>query len=91
MTKYIKKIYLNKENGGNFILAAKTKEAGHHVLDLDKDLKYLKLRIIHKKIKLATLKESLYSAKIEKSKKNGKIHYKILKVFKNINKTIRVI
>ena len=83
MTKYIKKIYRNNENGQIFILAAKTKEAGHHVLDLDKDLKYLKLRIIHKKIKLATLEESLYSAKIEKSKKNGKIHYEILKVFKN--------
>ena len=83
MTKYIKNIYLNKENGGNFILAAKTKGAGHHVLDLDKDLKYLKLKISQKIIKLATLEEPLYSAKIEKSKKNGKIHYEILKVFKN--------
>ena len=37
MTKYIKKIYLNKELETYFILASKTKDAGHHVIDLDKN------------------------------------------------------
>ena len=83
MTKYIKKIYSDKENDTYFILAAKTKEAGHHILDLDKNLNFQRLRIIHKKIKLATLSESAHTAKIERSKKNGKINYSILKVFKN--------
>ena len=55
MTKYIKKIYLNKELETYFILASKTKDAGHHVIDLDKNFKYIKLRIVHKKIKLATM------------------------------------
>ena len=82
MTKYIKKIYLNKELETYFILASKTKDAGHHVIDLDKNFKYIKLRIVHKKIKLATLDKTIFSAKIEKSKKNRKIHYEVLKIFK---------
>ena len=84
MTIYIKKIYnyLNDNELKYFILAAKTTSAGHHILDLDRDLKILRTRILHKKIKLNTVKESGMSAKIEKTKKNSKLHYNILKIYK---------
>ena len=44
MTIYIKKIYnyLNNSESKYFILAAKTTSAGHHILDLDRDLKILR-------------------------------------------------
>ena len=47
MTVYIKKIYnhLNNNESKYFILAAKTASAGHHILDLDRNLKILKRRI----------------------------------------------
>jgi hypothetical protein len=85
MTIYIKKIYncLNNNESKYFILAAKTTSAGHHILDLDRNLKILRTRILHKKIKLNTVKESGMSAKIEKTKKNSKLHYNILKIYKN--------
>ena len=84
MTIYIKKIYnyLNNNESKYFILAAKTTSAGHHILDLDRDLKISKIRILHKKIKLNTIEESGMSAKIEKTKKNSKLHYNILKIYK---------
>ena len=84
MTIYIKKIYnnLNDNESKYFILAAKTTSAGHHILDLDIDLKISKIRILHKKIKLNTIEESGMSAKIEKTKKNSKLHYNILKIYK---------
>jgi hypothetical protein len=84
MTIYIKKIYnnLNDNESKYFILAAKTTSAGHHILDLDRDLKISKIRILHKKIKLNTIEESGMSAKIEKTKKNSKLHYNILKIYK---------
>ena len=84
MTIYIKKIYnnLNDNESKYFILAAKTTSAGHHILDLDRDLKISKIRILHKKIKLNTIEESGMSAKIEKTKKNCKLHYNILKIYK---------
>ena len=84
MTIYIKKIYnnLNDNESKYFILAAKTTSAGHHILDLNIDLKISKIRILHKKIKLNTIEESGMSAKIEKTKKNSKLHYNILKIYK---------
>ena len=84
MTIYIKKIYnyLNNNESKYFILAAKTTSAGHHILDLDRDLKISKIRILHKKVKLNTIEESGMSAKIEKTKKNSKLHYNILKIYK---------
>ena len=84
MTIYIKKIYnnLNDNESKYFILAAKTTSAGHHIIDLDRDLKISKIRILHKKIKLNTIEESGMSAKIEKTKKNSKLHYNILKIYK---------
>ena len=84
MTIYIKKIYnyLNNNESKYFILAAKTTSACHHILDLDRNLKILRTRILHKKIKLNTVKESGMSAKIEKTKKNSKLHYNILKIYK---------
>ena len=87
MTIYIKKIYnnLNDNESKYFILAAKTTSAGHHILDLDIDLKISKIRILHKKIKLNTIEESGMSAKIEKTKKNSKLHYNILKIYKKTN------
>jgi hypothetical protein len=87
MTIYIKKIYnnLNDNESKYFILAAKTTSAGHHILDLDRDLKISKIRILHKKIKLNTIEESGMSAKIEKTKKNSKLHYNILKIYKKTN------
>ena len=87
MTIYIKKIYnhLNNNESKYFILAAKTTSAGHHILDLDIDLKISKIRILHKKIKLNTIEESGMSAKIEKTKKNSKLHYNILKIYKKTN------
>ena len=55
MTIYIKKIYnyLNNNESKYFILAAKTASAGHHILDLDRDLKISKIRILHKKVKFS--------------------------------------
>ena len=87
MTIYIKKIYnnLNDNESKYFILAAKTTSAGHHILDLDRDLKISKIRILHKKVKLNTIEESGMSAKIEKTKKNSKLHYNILKIYKKTN------
>lgn len=87
MTIYIKKIYnyLNNNESKYFILAAKTTSAGHHILDLDRDLKISKIRILHKKVKLNTIEESGMSAKIEKTKKNSKLHYNILKIYKKTN------
>ena len=84
MTIYIKKIYnyLNNNESKYFILAAKTTSAGHHILDLDRDLKISKIRILHKKIKINTIEESGMSAKIEKTKKNSKLHYNILRIYK---------
>ena len=84
MTIYIKKIYhcLNNNESKYFILAAKTTSAGHHILDLDRNLKILRTRKLHKKIKLNTVKESGMSAKIEKTKKNSSLHYNILKIYK---------
>ena len=84
MTIYIKKIYnhLDDNKSKYFILAAKTASAGHHIIDLDRDLKISKIRILHKKIKLSTIEESGMSAKIEKTKKNSKLHYNILKIYK---------
>lgn len=82
MTKYIKKIY--SENGNNFILASKTKESGHHIIDLDHNLNFLRMRVINKKIKLSTIREIGSSAKIEKTKKKGKINYNILKIYKDL-------
>ena len=87
MTIYIKKIYnyLNNNESKYFILAAKTTSAGHHIIDLDRDLKISKIRILHKKVKLNTIEESGMSAKIEKTKKNSKLHYNILKIYKKTN------
>tara|TARA_B110001454_G_scaffold99503_1_gene93997 strand:+ start:461 stop:715 length:255 start_codon:yes stop_codon:yes gene_type:complete len=82
MTKYVKKIYA--ENEKYFILASKTKEAGHHIIDLDHNLNFLRIRIVNKKIKLSTISETESSAKIEKTKKNGKLHYNVLKIYKNL-------
>ena len=84
MTIYIKKIYnyLNNNESKYFILAAKTTSAGHHILDLDRNLKISKIRILHKKIKINTIEESGMSAKIEKTKKNSKLHYNILRIYK---------
>ena len=87
MTIYIKKIYnyLNNNESKYFILAAKTTSAGQHILDLDRNFKILRTRILHKKVKLNTVKESGMSAKIEKTKKNSKLHYNILKIYKKTN------
>ena len=52
------------------------------MIGLTRNLKILRTRILHKKIKLNTVKESGMSAKIEKTEKNSKLHYNILKIYK---------
>ncbi|MDA9591630.1 hypothetical protein N9R78_01040 [Pelagibacteraceae bacterium] len=83
MTTYIKKIHIDKETKKNIILAAKNSSGpGHHLIELTDTLEISKFRLVHKKIKLITLEETGMSAKIEKTKKDGKLHYNILKVYK---------
>ena len=83
MTTYVKKIHIDKETKKNIILAAKNSNGpGHHLIELTDALEISQFKLIHKKIKLITLEETGMSAKIEKTKKDGKLHYNILKVYK---------
>tara|TARA_B110000444_G_scaffold147054_1_gene137497 strand:- start:682 stop:933 length:252 start_codon:yes stop_codon:yes gene_type:complete len=83
MTTYVKKIHIDKVTKKNIILAAKNSNGpGHHLIELTDTLEISQFRLIHKKIKLITLEETGMSAKIEKTKKDGKLHYNILKVYK---------
>ena len=83
MTTYVKKIHIDKETKKNIILAAKNSNGpGHHLIELTDTLEISQFRLVHKKIKLISLEETGMSAKIEKTKKDGKLHYNILKVYK---------
>ena len=83
MATYVKKIHIDKETKKNIILAAKNSNGpGHHLIELTDTLEISQFRLVHKKIKLITLEETGMSAKIEKTKKDGKLHYNILKVYK---------
>ena len=83
MTTYLKKIFIDKESKKHIILAAKnTNGTGHHLVELTNTLEILQFKLVHKKIKLITLEDTGMSAKIEKTKKNGKLHYNLLKVYK---------
>ena len=83
MTTYLKKIFIDKESKKHNILAAKnTNGPGHHLVELKNTLEILQFKLVHKKIKLITLEDTGMSAKIEKTKKNGKLHYNLLKVYK---------
>tara|TARA_B110000483_G_scaffold205797_1_gene249663 strand:+ start:95 stop:346 length:252 start_codon:yes stop_codon:yes gene_type:complete len=83
MTTYVKKIHIDKVTKKNIILAAKNSNGpGHHLIELTDTLEISQFRLIHKKIKLITLEDTGMSAKIEKTKKDGKLHYNILKVYK---------
>ena len=83
MTIYVKKIHLNKESQKYIILAAKnTNGPGHHLIELSDTLEISQFRLIHHKVKLITLEDTGMSAKIEKTKKDGKLHYNLLKVYK---------
>ena len=83
MTTYVKKIHIDKETNKNIILAAKNSNGpGHHLIELNDTLELSQFRLVHKKIKLITLDDTGMSAKIEKTKKNGKLHYNLLKIYK---------
>ena len=83
MTTYLKKIFIDKESKKHIILAAKnTNGPGHHLIELTTTLEISKFKLIHTKIKLITLDDTGMNAKIEKTKKNGKLHYNLLKVYK---------
>jgi hypothetical protein len=83
MTTYVKKIHIDKESKKHIILAAKNINwPGHHLIELTNTLEISQFKLVHKKIKLITLEDTGMSAKIEKTKKNGKLHYNLLKVYK---------
>ena len=83
MTTYVKKIHIDKESKKHIILAAKnTNGQGHHLVELTNTLEISQFILVHKKIKLITLEDTGMSAKIEKTKKNGKLHYNLLKIYK---------
>ena len=83
MTTYVKKIHIDKESRKRIILAAKNSNGpGHHLIELTDTLEISEFKLVHKKVKLISLEETGMSAKIEKTKKNGKLHYNLLKVYK---------
>ena len=83
MASYIKKIHIDKETGNHIILAAKnTNGSGHHLIELTDTLEISQFKLVHKKVKLISLEDTGMSAKIEKTKKDGKLHYNLLKVYK---------
>ena len=83
MAAYVKKIHIDKETGKHIILAAKnTNGPGHHLIELTDTLEISQFTLINKKIKLISLKHTGMSAKIEKTKKDGKLYYNLLKVYK---------
>tara|TARA_A100001015_G_scaffold262823_1_gene309317 strand:+ start:314 stop:568 length:255 start_codon:yes stop_codon:yes gene_type:complete len=83
MPSYIKKIYTNKKTGDKIILASKnTNGPGHHLIELTENFEKLRVILSFKKIKISSLEETGMKAKIEKTKKNKKLDYIILKVFK---------
>ena len=83
MTTYVKKIHKDKETKLNIILAAKNSNGpGHHLIELTETLEIALFKLVHKKIKLITLEDTGMTAKIEKTKKDGKLHYNLLKVYK---------
>ena len=55
---------------------------GHHLIELTDTLEISQFKLVHKKVKLISLEETGMSAKIEKTKKDGKLHYNLLKVYK---------
>ena len=83
MAAYVKKIHIDRETGKHIILAAKnTNGPGHHLIELTDTLEISQFKLVHKKIKLISLKHTGMSAKIEKTKKDGKLYYNLLKVYK---------
>ena len=83
MAAYVKKIHIDKETGKHIILAAKnTNGRGHHLIELTDTLEISQFKLVHKKIKLISLEHTGMSAKIEKTQKDGKLHYNLLKVYK---------
>ena len=83
MAAYVKKIHIDKETRKHIILASKnTNGPGHHLIELTDTLEISQFKLVHKKIKLVSLEHTGMSAKIEKTKKDGKLHYNLLKVYK---------
>ena len=83
MATYIKKIHIDKETRKHIILASKnTNGPGHHLIELTDSLEISQFKLVHKKVKLISLEDTGMSAKIEKTKKDGKLHYNLLKVYK---------
>ena len=74
MDAYIKKIHIDKETRKHIILAAKnTNGPGHHLIELTDTLEISQFKLVHKKIKLISLKDTGMRAKIVKNKKRWKI------------------
>jgi hypothetical protein len=83
MAAYVKKIHIDKETRKHIILASKnTNGPGHHLIELTDSLEISQFKLVHKKVKLISLEDTGMSAKIEKTKKDGKLHYNLLKVYK---------
>ena len=83
MAAYVKKIHIDKETRKYIILAAKnTNGPGHHLIELTDSLEISQFKLDHKKVKLISLEDTGMSAKIEKTKKDGKLYYNLLKVYK---------
>ena len=83
MVAYVKKIHIDKETRKLIILADKnTNGPGHHLIELTDTLEISQFKLVHKKVKLISLEDTGMSAKIEKTKRDGKLHYNLLKVYK---------